>query len=305
MNDIDVCTVFKNISHDVWRSIEKTKSQNRSPKEEAITEERVFSSLFELPQEKIKTIEYSKIKEGREGADWEWVFIGKDQSTFSIRVQAKVINPHHERFEELHYKTKSNGYQSDLLIDRAKRNQALPLYCLYNYFEGADLSKMWSCSSHQNTLNNYGCGLIDAYEVKQLRLSGNKKDLTDVMANLVPWHCTVCCKMDNELSLPHRVRQYWAVRLGKEIPPKLKKSDLGDSLFKDAMHERMIIERIGIDTDESKNMKKTIDKFLPNVLMEPSVRIKRILDGEIYDAEELSTIGRDNDLIATTLFFED
>jgi len=303
MNDISICTVFKNISHDVWQSIEKTKRQGRTSKEEAITEERVFSSLFELPQGQVKTIEYSKPKEGREGADWEWIFIAKDLSTFSIRVQAKVINPKNNEFNELHYKTKHRGFQSDLLISQAKSNHALPLYCLYSYFEADAVKNLWGCSSHENSHKNFGCGLIDAFKVQKMRTLGNKKSLSDVSPHLVPWHCTVCCSMDNSLSLPERVRQYWAVRLGKESSPKAKRSDSSDRVSFKKIADDMLHRRVA-PMDEKKRASGLVESaevFLPDVMPEPSERIKRLLGNvsDTFDSEEES-----EGLRASILFME-
>jgi hypothetical protein len=303
MNDKNICTAFKNISHSVWNSIEKTKNQNRHPKEEAITEEHVFSNLFELPQSKVKTIEYNKHIEGIEGADWEWVFIGKNKTTFSIRVQAKVIDPYKAQFKELHYETNNRGFQSNLLISQAKINNALPLYCLYSHFEADTAPSLWGCSSHENSHKNFGCGLIDAFEVQRLRAKGGMRKLSDLTPNLVPWHCTVCCSMDNSLSLPERVRQYWAVKLGIEASPKSKKdkrtdrNELKEFIFDSSTSNRIAVDIKGGDSTQV----ELSQKFLPRVMAEPTVRIQRLINGEQINLqqEDLAT-----GLRATTLFFE-
>lgn len=93
---------FRAISASVWDNIAHKKRQERKPTEEALTD-RVMDRLFDIPNDKLKTVTFFKAEEGKNGADWEWVFLGKDDSTFTVRVQAKVINPFVMQYDELHY----------------------------------------------------------------------------------------------------------------------------------------------------------------------------------------------------------
>lgn len=301
---------LRDISADVWHGIKKTKSQGRSPKEEAITEINVFQALFDIPANLIQTVEFHRNEEGLNGADWEWVFLSKSQDkSFTVRVQAKVLNPHDNVYHELHYRKKDGKYQSDLLIEKAKATNALPVYCLYNYFENVEKDDLWTCHCNYSAFDYYGCALIDAAKVKALRAS-NKKSLNDLKSHFLPMHCAITCNMDSSLSLPERVHQYWSVVMGNELPPyKRKRTEVeGDKtdLAKAEFDRFDTIDFFMVSNPEDEIPSDTLAPLtrvksdIPSISSEIPEHVRRILNGEsdLVDAKSLN-------LKATTIFFDE
>lgn len=314
MSHNPVKEVLSAISADVWKSIQQKKSLGLTPSEESITDERVIVPLHDIPSKYLTTKLYNKRQEGLNGADWEWVFLSKERDKcFSIRVQAKVLNPNDLVYHELHYKKKNGRYQSDVLIEEAKKSNALPLYCLYNYFENIEKDDLWTCHCNYSAYDYYGCTLIDAAKVRAFR-ADNRKSLDDLKSYMLPMHCAITCKMDNSLSLPERVRQYWNVVMGNERPPeKEKERDDGVSydMPLDIDSKRSFKKQDTIDflfkTDSDLNIPGDIvdpitrvNSSIPPVISEIPEHIQHILSGEekLVDAEKLN-------LKAVTIFFDE
>lgn len=314
MSDNPVRDVLRNISADVWSSMKKAKFQGTKLGEVTITEAKVFATLFDIPEKLIKTVAFNAKEEGLNGADWEWVFLSKNHDkSFTVRVQAKVLNPHDESYPELHYKKSNGQYQSDLLIEKAKETNALPVYCLYNYFENIEKDDLWTCHCNYSAFDYYGCTLIDAEKVRALR-ADKRKSLNDLKSHFLPMHCAITCKMDNSLSLPDRVHQYWNVVMGNELPPEKEKrvaSEGGGAPSKDFDSEHFLPKRDAIDflvktdpkTDSPSGIVDPITKVnsdIPSVALGIPEHIQLILNGQsgLVDAKRLN-------LKATTIFFDE
>jgi len=302
------------ISADVWKSIQQKKSHGLTPNEESITNERVIVPLLNIPSKYLTTKLYNKHQEGLNGADWEWVFLSKNRDKcFSIRVQAKVLNPNDLIYHELHYKKKNGRYQSDVLIEEAEKSNALPLYCLYNFFENIKKDDLWTCHCNYSAFDYYGCTLIDAAKVRALR-ADNRKSLDDLKSYMLPMHCAITCKMDNSLSLPERVRQYWNVVMGNEQPPEKPKktdgrvsSDMLFDTFLPLLREKQDTIDFLFKTDSNSNIPSDIvdpvtrvNSSIPPVVSEIPEHVQHILRGkeELVDAEKLN-------LKAITIFFDE
>ncbi|OEE18297.1 hypothetical protein OAY_10235 [Vibrio cyclitrophicus ZF205] len=277
---------FREISASVWDNIAHKKRQERKPDEEALTD-RVMDRLFDIPNDKLKTVIFSKPEEGKNGADWEWVFLGKDGSNFTVRVQAKVINPFVMQYDELHYKQrKSLRYQSDLLIERAKAFNALPIYCLYTHADELETNKMWRCACTKS-IKVYGCSLITAQTVQALRGSQKQKSFADLQPYLLPMHCAVSCNGEPTLSLPEKVSHYW-----QSVTAHQRNSI--------ASHSQGLTEtdnvKLCLSTDESVDLYTDV---MPEIQIQPKRHVQAILEGE-EDSIDFEELG----LRAVTVFFE-
>jgi len=278
---------FREISGVVWDNIAHKKRQERKPAEEALTD-RVMDTLFDLPKDKLRTVTFSKPEEGRNGADWEWVFLGKDGSNFTVRVQAKVINPFVMEYDELHYQQqKSKLFQSDLLIDRAKAFNAFPVYCLYTHADELELKKMWRCSCDKSH-KVYGCSLVDAQTVQALRFDNKKKSFADLQSYLLPMHCAVACSSEPTLSLPEKIRQYWHSVTNHQLEqlPFIQKLMLEDETSHELRLPGSELSVLGSST-------------LPEIQPRPAEHVQAILEGE-GDSVEFEALG----IRATTVFLE-
>jgi hypothetical protein len=73
------------------------------------------------------------------GLDWEWV-IGSDyHGWLRYAVQAKKLTVSNKRYISLNHRVNVNGSkiaQAAILEAYAASNQAIPLYCFYNYVYG-------------------------------------------------------------------------------------------------------------------------------------------------------------------------
>lgn len=148
--------------------------------EETITE----SNLLELRRRHPNVIDlktFSKFKEARNGADWEWHIIGRAR-TLRMRVQAKRLQKDDKL--KIHHKVKSTGKQQiGLLIDNAKRDGRLPVYCLYS---SERQRGFWSKRPAGDGLEEFetGCLLANAHTVKKM----DPTSLADIEKHCVPWH---------------------------------------------------------------------------------------------------------------------
>jgi hypothetical protein len=51
---------------------------------------------------------------------------------------------------------------------------------------------------------SYGCSLLSLKEVEKRRKQGYKRELHNIMATALQWHCFVCCEGYGSTSLPER-----------------------------------------------------------------------------------------------------
>ncbi|MBI3430119.1 MAG: hypothetical protein HY050_08730 [Actinobacteria bacterium] len=203
---MNVCEKFRELSTKVWHDLGKARSLRRQLKEESITDY-IMQEVMSLPASQIITKEFTRHEEHKEGADWEWHFRGRDATWFRMRLQAKIIDLDADRYPHLHYK-RNGVYQSDTLIARAKAVGALPAYCLYTHSNCLDMRRTWRCTDYRSDVKKYGCSLVLAHEVLSLR-ANNTDTLSGMLQLMRPWHCSVCCRVDENAPLSHRVRRYW------------------------------------------------------------------------------------------------
>ncbi|UYZ58035.1 DUF6615 family protein [Hymenobacter latericus] len=207
-----ICAAFSKASVDTWHRIQEGHTLGYYLGEETLTDLLIRDLLrLRLPAFDIEA--FSKLKEGRNGADWEWWFQGSSGKWIGMRVQAKVIDEHSPRFEHLHYlcpgKTIPAGtppekfYQSDKLIARALKDDPacprVPVYCLYSYWQSLPAVGTASVLSWLPlTDSSFGCSIMAAQKVRALRVplkSGlitYKCALSDTIKDSWPLQWLVC-----------------------------------------------------------------------------------------------------------------
>ena len=123
--------------------------------EETITE----SNLLELRRRHSDVVHlrtFSKHKEAKVGADWEWYIVGRKR-TLRMRVQAKRVTCN-DALRIRHAVGRSGKQQRDLLIRSAQADRMRPMYCIYCTESQRSL---WRQRGHPQT----GCLLADARNV--------------------------------------------------------------------------------------------------------------------------------------------
>lgn len=91
-----------------WKHMKKAHSVGIRPSEETITEMNLTELQVKHPQQ-IKTQTFSKRKELKTGADWDWeLWLGSQNLWLSLSIQAKKLNPQNLRYEDLDYQPKNS-----------------------------------------------------------------------------------------------------------------------------------------------------------------------------------------------------
>ena len=147
--------------------------------EETITE----SNLLEIRRrhpELVRVRTFSKLKESKNGADWEWHIVGR-RRTVKMRVQAKRLR--RKGFLRVKHKVKSSGRQQRcLLIEGAHAARMKPIYCIYSTKQHR---KVWTQPKGMLGYRTFqtGCLLADAADVPLCT-----RHLDEVEKKCIPWH---------------------------------------------------------------------------------------------------------------------
>lgn len=192
---MSICDTFKSLALKTWEDIRRSRSVNFQLKEETFTDNNTLELKLRHSGQ-VMTKVFTKRQEGINGADWEWWFKGHSNTWIGFRVQAKILNIQTNEFEHLHYKSLATGvYQSDKLIRNALSGSIprIPIYCLFLQTNEENVLNKWNCGTFNQLKKLYGCSLISAFTVKQLRVN-KEKHLIDIESYLKPWHCLVCCR---------------------------------------------------------------------------------------------------------------
>jgi len=185
----------------VWRKLREARTNDFQVGEESLTDF-VILNIKMWGAGKIVVDTFSRNAESLNGADWEWWFTGPSGQWLGMRVQAKVLKLASEEYEHLHYKNR-NGYQADSLISDAKKNNLIPLYCMYNNWEPKKYKVNWKCKTHKNSVTHFGMSLLSPVVVRELRRI-NAKSLLSVIKHIRPMHCVFCCLWYGTGDLPTR-----------------------------------------------------------------------------------------------------
>ena len=147
--------------------------------EETITEH----NLLEIRRRHCDTTRietFSKPKEAKNGADWEWHLIGHAY-TLKLRVQAKRVQSD-DKLRIKHAVKSSGKQQRDLLLEAARTDGMKPIYCIYCTARQRNFwTPVWSFSG----LGWFetGCLLADANDVPEAATHLRKFE-----RDCVPWH---------------------------------------------------------------------------------------------------------------------
>lgn len=204
---MSICQTFRNLSNETWIFLERARGVGHQPLEETVTDKNIVEIKALHPRE-IKTTTFSRRREARTGADWEWWFTNRTHSSwFGVRVQAKILKFASNRYEALNYKN-----QTAVLIADARRHGLYPLYCFYSHWPLSTSIHPTQCSTFPNTPESYGCSLVDAHTINSLKTSRDLDSLAKIMAMAYPWSCLVCCNgarmTGSGGDLPQRVKTF-------------------------------------------------------------------------------------------------
>ena len=173
-----LCALSSHISKEIYTLLSESKLLKYQFGEEGITD-KVLYSFIQSGNIHIHTIPMTKYQEARNGADWEWWVIPSDNKfpPLRFRIQAKICSIKNDSFEQIYYVSqKRRVYQHEILFDKAWRDGAVPLYCLFTHIE-------------PNA--THGCMILDSFEYMDCH-SKNSKLATDVLENAYPMPDLIC-----------------------------------------------------------------------------------------------------------------
>jgi len=139
----------------------------------------------------VVTRQFNRREEGASsGADWLWC-IGRPGRWLNILVQAKLADPAASTVHQLHYK---DGNQLKTLLNYARPNQFLPLYCIYT---GETQGFSDACPLSVD-VPQLGCGLVRTRHVANMFRRPNKKnDKALLLQAAVPWAHLFCPALED------------------------------------------------------------------------------------------------------------
>jgi hypothetical protein len=189
---MNICETFQTLAYQTWHNLAMGRRVGHQLLEETLTDINLLHLKYHHPE--ILTVNFNKLEEGSNGADWEWWFYDVSGNWIGLRVQAKVLDFKKEQFKQLYYrKDGSTPAQCDLLIVNAKADPAhpcIPLYLLYLQSERyPDLADHTSVK-HQAA---FGCSVVSAYAIRDFK-STKSRSLKDWQTELKPWETLVCEK---------------------------------------------------------------------------------------------------------------
>lgn len=186
---MDICSAFRAIETSVWDLLQVGRREMHQLGEETITD--LISLAIKTSQKNsVRMVNYTKHQEGRNGADWLWIFYDPNtRLAIGIRVQAKIINFKLNRYPHLHY-SKKGVRQIDKLEQMARRDQVIPLYIFYSHWpRPISPTKYPKNASHTGSIKEFGCAIATLPSVRSLN---NLDGMKDVGPLLRPWHVLVC-----------------------------------------------------------------------------------------------------------------
>ena len=186
---MDICAAFHAIETSVWDLLQVGRREQHQLGEETITD-LISLALKTSQKQSVRMINYTKPQEGRNGADWLWIFYDTaTKMAIGIRIQAKIINFKSNRYPHLHY-TKNGVKQIDRLERMAKRDHVTPLYVFYSHWPRPTKKVKYPITlKGYRSKREFGCAITTLASVRTLNGADSMKDVGPI---LHPWHVLVC-----------------------------------------------------------------------------------------------------------------
>jgi hypothetical protein len=199
--------IFESLSGDIWLRIKDSETYHIPQGEESLTDH----LLLEILRAQVKSIRLWKCPKTLEmdfGIDWDWVIGSNKVGWRRYAVQAKKLGLPQGKKGERHYgelghtvKSKEGeigpSLQNELLKEYARKERALPIYCLYNYAPKFSASKHWQCCSFEAEEQQLGCSVTPANYISYCIEKGarGRRSFSSIHSYpaTIPWRCLVCC----------------------------------------------------------------------------------------------------------------
>lgn len=225
----EAAALLESLSRDTWERLRHSLEFDVPQGEETITD----LNLLEIRRSGVRGVRVWKCPKGQEaktGLDWEW-FIGSDTvGWLRYAVQAKKLKLDTKIYDKLSHKVRKR-LQAEILESYAEANDAVPLYCLYNYVGGAaPFNKYWHCNDDVES-EQLGCTLTPLRVIKEALERGgrtSRRTFEHIHSDncTIPWRCLVKCRhvtriYEGRAPGPHAC--FGKLRLYPRIPDNVRK----------------------------------------------------------------------------------
>lgn len=190
--------ILEHLARDTWERLRDSLSLQVRFGEETITD-LILLELKRSHAPGIVVLQTNKTAESTQGTDWEW-WVGSDDSGWlRFAVQAKKLDLITGRYGALGHKVGCE-MQIDLLERFAHANQAIPLYCLFNFSPSVHESQSWQCCLESN-IQQLGCTLAPASLMRHALMTRGCRTFEWIhgQPSALPWRCLLRCKRFQDL----------------------------------------------------------------------------------------------------------
>lgn len=180
--------VFEALAAVTWRTLHSTHSNRVLLGEDAITSYNL-NTLACVTSGNV-VFEDTRVDEATRGCDFELWVGANSTGWYRYAVQAKKINVRTGKYDQLAHEV-GGVPQLDILEKYASANNALALYCFYNY---STLSTPWNCSYYLD-IEQLGCSITPSHIVRSALKKRGARCFSHIheQSETLPWRCLVKC----------------------------------------------------------------------------------------------------------------
>lgn len=185
--------ILEALSEDTWQRLHDAHDLEVRFGEETITD----LLLLDLRRRQPRSAEFvqtPKSKEAHSGTDFEW-WLGSDRVGWvRFAVQSKRIDLRSGRYSGLNHAV-AGVPQIDLLENYASKNDATPIYCLYNHRGNVVPSIHWHCCKYPCDKPQLGCTVTPSSVVRGTLSVHGVKNFHHIHSDqrTIPWRCLATC----------------------------------------------------------------------------------------------------------------
>lgn len=193
-----LCYDFKDISRKTWNFLGNAYHNNFSIGEETITDVNLLELKMRQPWA-VYTKKFSRPEEGRNGADWAWIIVGRTGTTFILYVQAKKLFLPSFRYESLIHRENPTEQLDKLISNKfffPHGFPVYPLYVFYNYLPDSPHSIGCNCGAPL-PIEYSGCSYADAFSIRDLVARG-RNHYNELAPYQYALPCLVCCNSSDK-----------------------------------------------------------------------------------------------------------
>lgn len=183
--------VLEELSVDTWERLRDSQPLQIRFGEETITDLLLLDLKRKNPSH-TRIVQTPKYKEKNQGTDWEWWVGSPRLKWLRFAVQAKKLDIKTLRYPGFGHKVGTDS-QIDLLERYATRNQAIPLYCLYNFAKPPATPDAWRCCQNFDE-PQLACTVTSIDIVRSAIAQHGCRNFNWIhqYPQTLPWRCLAC-----------------------------------------------------------------------------------------------------------------